>query len=213
MGQTLSVTTTIVGYRKVWARRRTDLVGAQGQLVAEAFTDWVITDERGMPTRVPEEFTRLFAGQAGSFTPARVALEATPADALERRFRVRPQDLDPMGHVNNAAYVDFLEEAVHAAAGSDAAGSDTAGSDSAAEGLADVAGLLDRRPQRYRLEYLAPAVPAAELSGRMWAREDGVAYRLTDEWTGAELLRATLSAGDATLPPAALPGPQATGAG
>jgi len=179
MGETLSVTTTIVGYRKVWARRRTDLVGARGQRVAEAFTDWVITDERGMPTRVPEEFTRLFAGQAGTFTPARVALEATPPDAIERRFQVRPQDLDPMGHVNNAGYLDYLEEAVLA--------------DSAAE----VRGLLDRRPRRYRLEYNAPAVPGAELLGRMWGRDAGVSYRLTDERAGVELLRATLAAGEA----------------
>lgn len=179
MGETLSVTTTIVGYRKVWARRRTELVGADGQLVAEAFTDWVITDERGMPTRVPEEFTRLFAGQAGTFTPARVALDPSPPDAAERRFQVRPQDLDPMGHVNNAGYLDYLEEAA----------------------LADLRdappGLLDRRPRRYQLEYVAPAVPGAELSGRMWSRDGGVSYRLTDERAGLELLRATLTAGAA----------------
>jgi len=175
MGETLAVTTTVVGYRKVWARRRTDVLGADGQRVADVYTDWVITDQRGVPTRVPEEFFRLFAGEVGTFMPARVALEATPPDSAELRFRVRSRDLDPMGHVNNAGYLDYLEEAAVASV----------------RGVA----LLQHRPRRYRLEYVAPAALGAELSGRFWSRPDGgIGYRLRDDISGAELLRATLAA-------------------
>ena len=41
----------------------------------------------------------------------RVTLPPTPAGAPTRTFAVRPHELDPMAHVNNAVYLDWLEEA------------------------------------------------------------------------------------------------------
>ena len=69
MGETVEVTTTVVGYRKVWARRRTDVARESGERVAGVITDWVITDSRGLPTRVPDEFVALFGSAVPSFTP------------------------------------------------------------------------------------------------------------------------------------------------
>ncbi len=170
MGEQLAVTTQVIGYRKVWARRQTDVVRPAGQLAARALTDWVITDSRGMPTRVPAEFG-VFGTALAAFTPGRVSLPLAPPDAVVDHLQVRHQDLDPMGHVNNAAYLDYLEEAA---------------ADSAI-GRAAIAGL----PRRYRLEYLLPATPRAHLTGTSWAFEAGLAFRLADE-SGTELLRATV---------------------
>ena len=166
LGATLHVTTQVAAWRRVWARRRTDVAGPDGSRVAFVHTDWVLTDARGMPTRVPRDVESVFGG-LGTFTPARVTLPAVPDGALETRFTVREHDLDPMGHVNNARYVDWLEE-----------------------GVAAVAAAHDRQvPRRYRLEYVAPAAAGAELRGSAWRTPSGAAYRLCDA-VGTEVLKA-----------------------
>jgi acyl-ACP thioesterase len=173
MGETAAVTTSIVGYRKVWARRRTDVAGSNGTVVASALTDWVITDQRGAPTRVPEEFFRLFGTGVRTFAPGRVVLPPRPSDAgsvASRAVEVRAADGDPMGHVNNAAYIDFLEESLAAA------------------------GHVEwptRLPRRYRLEYVAAAPIGSTLTAETWPMAPGFAQRLLAA-DGSELLRATI---------------------
>ena len=159
LGTTLIVSTAVTGLRRVWARRRTEARLADGTLAAWGHTDWVVIDRRGMPGRVPPEFPAAFAVPPGSFEPGRVPLREPPPDAVVHRATVRPQDLDPMGHVNNAAYVDYLEEVLHAAG--------EAGRR-----------MLTAVPRRVRLEYVAAAAPGARLAvrhgrSRRWAVPDG----------------------------------------
>ena len=82
LGTTLSVTTRITGFRKVWARRRTEAFLPDGTLALWAHTDWVMTDARGLPGRVPPEFPAAFSTPPGPFEPGRVPL---PADARRGR--------------------------------------------------------------------------------------------------------------------------------
>lgn len=180
LGRTIALTTSVTGVRKVWARRRTDGRADDGRPVLWVHTDWVMTDtRRGLPARVPELFGDAFDVPPGGFEPGRVPLPAGPADAVEHRSAVRPQDIDPMGHVNNAAYVDYLEETL-ARAGPAA--------------RAAVGGT----PRRLRLEYLAPATDGAELVGRAWPDDvegvPGWAWRLADAG-GRELARARILTG------------------
>jgi len=181
LGDTLSISTAITGFRKVWARRRTEARLEDGTLALWGHTDWVMTDERGMPGRVPPEFPARFAIVPGPFEPGRVPLPPTPADAYRHPILVRPQDIDPMGHVNNAAYLDYLEEAV---LGADA----------------DAEGAIGPVPRRVRLEYLQPAAPGAALTAATWALDDdagaGWAWRLTDDAADdRELARGRMLAG------------------
>ena len=87
-----------------------------------------------------------------------------------------------MGHVNNAAYLDYLEEALFAA-----------GPAGAASPAGSRAGI--------RLEYLAPASPGATLTGAAWAvaaspgSGPGWAWRLEDG-AGRELARGGVTADD-----------------
>jgi acyl-CoA thioesterase FadM len=156
MGTTADVTTTVTGMRRVMARRRTEVALPTGVLAAWADTDWVMTDAlRAAPTRVPAEFPGLFNVPPGGFEPVHVRPLPMPSDlpvgrVAERRFAVRPQELDPMAHANNATYVDWLEEAVAAAAGPTA---------------------LSRLPRRYRLEYLTAASPGADLVAVCWSAD------------------------------------------
>ena len=178
LGATLDLTTAVVGFRKVWARRRSEGRTSDGALAIWAHTDWVMTDTRhGRPARVPDEFPAAFEVPPGGFEPGRVVLPPAPPDAIRHETPVRPQDLDPMGHVNNAVYVDLLEEAL-AAAGPIAGPA--------------IAGV----PRRLRLEYVSPAAPGARLTGAAWPQagatppgEPGWAWRLTDA-DGQELARA-----------------------
>lgn len=185
LGTTLAFVTTVTGFRRVMVRRRTEARLPDGTLAMWGHTDWVITDARGLPGRVPPEFLAGFDTSSMPFEPERVRLPPAPVDAVVHRALVRPQDLDPMGHVNNAAYLDYLEEALHAAGPA-------------------VATLTTTVPRRIRLEYLAAASPGASLVAAAWpfdpaggdgtAPRDGVvpswAWRLADA-DGRELARGT----------------------
>jgi acyl-CoA thioesterase FadM len=169
----MTLTTRITGYRRVWARRHTAFELPDGSLAAWAHTDWVILDRRGLPTRVPQEFPSRLAEPPGSFTPTRVDLPPAPSDALARRFGVRPQDLDPLAHVNNAAYLDYVDEAVGR--------------------LPEGARQLAAIPRTYRLEYATAAEPDAILDCLAWpiidSEQPAIAVRLAT-MDGSEVFRA-----------------------
>ena len=179
LGATLSVTTRVIGFRKVWARRRTEARFADGSEAAWGHTDWVMTDSRGLPTRVPPAFPGRFSVPPGSFEPGRVPLPDAPPDAHRLELLVRPQDLDPMAHVNNATYLDYLEASLLALGD---------------RGRLAVAGT----PRRLRIEYLVPAGPNEQLLATTWAGDgpSRYAWRLTGS-AERELARARVAGGDA----------------
>jgi acyl-ACP thioesterase len=167
MGATVAVSTQVVGYRKVWARRRAEF--RLGDVhAASVVTDWVLVDGRGRLTRLPDVFAARFPGTAVVDRLLRVALPANPPDVVRRTFGVRPQELDPMDHVNNAVYLDWLEESVAAAAGKRGARPDTL-------------------PRTYRLEYASPAAPGAIVEAVTW--RDGIGWAHRQSAAGMELLR------------------------
>ena len=65
-------TTQVVGWRRVWARRRTEFRDAVGTLLSWVHIDWVLIDGRGAPTRIPAEFDSVFGAPPASFGLARV---------------------------------------------------------------------------------------------------------------------------------------------
>ena len=176
VGDEVTGTTRVVGWRRVWARRRTEFADATGALVAWTHVDWVLLDARGAPTRIPVDFQPVFGAPDAAFPLARVPLAKPPAMALTSRYLVRPQELDPMDHVNNAVYADWLDEQVMAAGGT-----------------ADVRAI----PRRASLEYARAAEPGAAVDAVTWRDVDGGwSCRIADT-AGTELLRARLrGAGD-----------------
>jgi acyl-ACP thioesterase len=174
VGDELTGTTMVLGWRRVWARRRTEFVDAAGDTVAWVEIDWVLLDERGAPTRIPADLGDFGAPEA-TFQLGRVALEDVPPSADHDAFTVRPQELDPMDHVNNAVYADWLDERV-IAAGGDA-------------GLAAVRAI----PRAIRIEYARAAAAGTTVVADTWADADGTAWscRIGDPG-GAVLARARL---------------------
>jgi acyl-ACP thioesterase len=179
VGDELTGTTRVLGWRRVWARRRTDFVDASGAEVARVDIDWVLLDVRGAPTRVPAELGDFGAPEA-DFQLGRVALAEPPPTADHAVFAVRPQELDPMDHVNNAAYADWLDERVLAAGG-----------DAARAGVRAV-------PRVVRIEYARAAPAGSTVVADTWPDDRGPGWscRLADG-EGTILARARLEPGPA----------------
>jgi acyl-ACP thioesterase len=162
MGHTLRISTAVVGHRRIWARRLGECRLADGRLAARVTTDWVLLDERNRVVRIPEDFGFAFTNPEVKAEILRVPGPAgEPVLTLE--LAVRPRDLDPLDHVNNAVYLDWLEEAVEQS------------------GIGAAAGI---QPGSIRLEYLASAARGDAVavdvhgSGDAWSavirRSDGL---------------------------------------
>lgn len=176
-GTTITGTTEVVGFRRVWSRRRTTFSDADGRETAWVHIDWVLIDGRGVPQRIPKAIETAFEAPTAPVALSRVELDAPPATATVGRIAVRPQELDPLDHVNNAVYADWLEEQVAAVGGG--------------TGEAATRGM----PRRVRLEYARAAERGALVVATTWPDADGEGWscRIDDE-DGNALLRARLEA-------------------
>jgi acyl-CoA thioesterase FadM len=169
MGHTLRVTTAVVGHRRIWARRMGECRLADGRLAARVTTDWVLLDARGKIVRIPDDFGVAFVNPEVQSEILRVPAPAgAPVSVLE--LAVRPRDLDPLDHVNNAVYVDWLEEALERAGWLEA-----------------VAAAV---PRTLRLEYLASAARGDEIGIELFGEPGAWAARVRSS-TGQEFVRAT----------------------
>jgi len=174
MGEDLVARTAVVGMRRVFARRRGDFRRSDGTPIGWVNTDWVLIDARGALTRLPAIFGELFGAQDHSGLVGRLPLPTTPDGAARHRFRVRPHELDPMAHANNAIYLDWLEESVLATGG-------PAGESA-----------IRSTPRRYRMEFAMAAEPGAELEAAAWSADGVWSYRLTSGDGSIDLYRGRL---------------------
>lgn len=167
-GETLTLTTDVIGWRRVTCRRRTTIAAASGATLGVALVDWAFVDAAGRPARIPAEVLA-FAPDAGPFAPTKVALPDLPP-TVRVPLMLRHADLDPMGHVNNAAYLDLADETLRALPDGRATGA----------------------PCRILLEHCAPALPGMALGGWAWTAEDGTRSWALRDGTGGDLARATV---------------------
>lgn len=162
-GDQVIVRTWVADFRRVRSRRAYELRRAGDELlIARAYTDWAFIDrDTGRPALIPAE---LIAG----FFP-----DDQPGEAQERaRFPVAPppppglctlrqpvqwRDLDSVGHVNNAAYGDAVENAGREAVRR--CGWPTSRMTDAG---------FDLATRRLRIEYRHPALPGDELLISTW---------------------------------------------
>ena len=174
LGAELDVTTEVLGFQRIWARRRAECRLPDGELGAWVETDWVVLDDRGVLARVPPELIERFPTPPVASALLRVRQDAPPERVARRRLDVRRQDIDPMNHANNAVFVDWIEEVL------------------------DGVGLVRDCPRRYRLEFAAPAVLGMTLDATAWpaAGEKAWHVRLSAP-DGTVVLRALVEQGEA----------------
>jgi acyl-CoA thioesterase FadM len=176
-GDVLAISTQVVGWRHVWARRHSEVrrVGSEaahgaGGLMATVDTDWVLLTSEGKPAKVPPEIARYFS-TGRQFTRDRVVLPEPAGEVTRLATRVRPLDIDPMGHMNNAAYVDMVDDGIGR--------------------LPEDQRIED--PDCYRLGYVLPALPGTAIEISSWAVGEGqVACRISTA-DGTELTKALVS--------------------
>ncbi len=118
-GDVLSVSTEVIGWRHVWARRYSELrrVGSEDGrggdgLMATVETDWVLLTSAGRPAKVPAEIAEFFSTDT-QFARDRISLPEPRVEPTRLSTRVRPLDVDPMRHMNNAAYVDMIDDGIN----------------------------------------------------------------------------------------------------
>lgn len=157
-GDRVEVKTWVSDFRRVRSRRAYEFrLAGGGPLVAVAQTDWAFLEmASGRPAAIPEEMKAAFFPEGAPDRAEARARFPTPADpppdAFQQRRPVEWRDLDAAGHVNNAVYVDYVEQC----------GLDWA----QARGLQlDLA----TATRSHRISYRQPAVPDDELLVSTWA--------------------------------------------
>jgi acyl-CoA thioester hydrolase len=112
----VAVKTWVSDFRRASSRRRYEFTHLEsGELVARAYTDWVYLDTKTLrPATVPQEMARAFfpEGVPETFPPREPFPSASPppAGVFKMRRKVAWRDLDSMQHVNNAVYLEYIEE-------------------------------------------------------------------------------------------------------
>lgn len=94
-----------------WAERRTTLL-VDGRVAAEAVAIWVYIDPvSGAPVPLEDWFFDLYADAAGGRkVSGRLRLPSPPPNASSRPWPLRVTDFDVLGHVNNAAHWEPVED-------------------------------------------------------------------------------------------------------
>ena len=166
-GDELTIRTWVSDMRRVRSWRRYEVTRAgDGVPLARAATDWVYAAANGGPAAMPLELQQAFmpGGIVTEERPPRIRL---PPDANTdgEPFALRAvefADLDSLGHVNNARYADFVQQAVfdYLRRG----GWTATYSDPAADHL---------RLTELEIEYLAPALDRQNLSAWVALAEPG----------------------------------------
>ena len=197
-GERVEITTFVEDFRRFRSRRVYQFRSlGRGQLAAEAATDWVYVEAQSLrPAAIPAEMQRAFFPEG-----------PPPESQLRQRFPAPPEpsaapfqmhqtvawgEIDMMWHVNNAAYLGYLQEAqmgLFAACGWPLARWQAAN--------------LRPQPRQQRLEYRLPAVLGDELDITAWfsqvtpegllahfrlAREGQVLVQAQSSWQGADPL-------------------------
>lgn len=116
-GDSVAVKTWIADFRKVRSRRAYEMHNvATGDLVATAMTDWAFLDlETLRPVAISDEMAAAFwpEGAPDNVPPRQKhpAPPPPPPGMFTLRQKVEWGDIDPMNHVNNAAYVTYMDNA------------------------------------------------------------------------------------------------------
>lgn len=111
VGEVLHLTTFGGGVGGRWAERRTSITGDSGARI-EAAALWISIDPRtGRPSRLTSRFLEAYGPtSAARRVSARRRHPPPPPGAAVRAWVQRSTDHDPLGHVNNAATWEPVED-------------------------------------------------------------------------------------------------------
>lgn len=110
---TVEITTGPLGYSKVQAQRGYEVrIAGQPDPAITGRTIWVFLSLQGRPIRLPENFFKSWAsGGSHPLLPDAPWPTDPPHPPFVTTSSVRFSDLDMINHMNNAAYVELLDDA------------------------------------------------------------------------------------------------------
>ena len=113
--QEIDLVTWCGGTGSHWAERRTRISSPEGEVLVDAAALWVHVDRDSLqPSRVPADVAGILAESSGGRTVgARLLLrekDFVSPTATASPWPLRFSDFDAVGHMNNAAYWEVLEE-------------------------------------------------------------------------------------------------------
>ncbi len=162
-GDTLTIKTWVDDFRRVRSRRMYEFYKNGGnEPIARANTDWIYLDTAtNQPVAIPDQLKTAFFPEGA---PAQAGKRARfpeppppPPGAFTASRRVEWRDVDGVGHVNNAVYLSYIEDAgiqVSAAHGWPIRRM-------AEAGFAII-------PRQHRIEYLQPTLMDDQLEIQTW---------------------------------------------
>lgn len=164
-GDTVTVRTWVADFRRVRSMRQYELYNQHNKLVATGQTDWIyINTETQYPASIPPEVINAFHPDGEPEEAPRREPFPKPAPyaphVYKGRYRVEWRDVDPQRHVNNAAYLSYIENCVMDMARDRGWPAERIEQ----EGFAIVA-------RQYRIEYLRPAFLDDELEIGTWVSD------------------------------------------
>lgn len=115
-GDIVSVKTWVIDFQRVRSRRAYEFyLHGSGDLVAKAITDWVFVENRSSkPATIPDEIRRSYISvESTDSIPPREKFPITPTPPpgiFEMDLRVAWRDVDAVQHVNNAVYLNYVDE-------------------------------------------------------------------------------------------------------
>lgn len=116
-GDVIEVRTWVADFRKVRSRRAYEMRNvATGLIVAKAMTDWAYLDLNTLrPAPITEDVIAAYWSdeRPNTIPPRRKhpALPPPPPNVFTIKQIVKWRDIDPMNHVNNAAYISYMDNA------------------------------------------------------------------------------------------------------
>ncbi|MHB8669008.1 MAG: acyl-[acyl-carrier-protein] thioesterase [Acidimicrobiales bacterium] len=161
-GEELELVTFCSGTGRRWAERRTTVTTRSlGEVLVEAAALWVCVDRaNGRPVPLPASFEASYGSAAAGRRAGSRLHHCDPPDApslRRRRWPLRYSDLDVLGHVNNAASWEAVED--------------------------ELAALGETRPPRWaEIEYRNSVEPGMDLE-LVSAPGDAGGSEVPDEWS------------------------------
>ena len=115
-GDDVMINTWVVDFRQVSSRRAYEFINPHAQnTIARAYTDWAYIDSGSRrPVKIPPEMAGAFfpEGLPDRFPPRVPFPEPPPPpdEVFKMIIKVRWPDIDVLEHVNNANYIDYMNE-------------------------------------------------------------------------------------------------------
>lgn len=112
-GETISITTQPVGFKKFYGLRKYIIMDEEDNLIGEALAlFFLINIERRIPMRIQDEQYDIYGVDDVDYDISMDKIERNDEEQYHKQFEIRYSDIDSNNHVNNVKYVEWAIEAL-----------------------------------------------------------------------------------------------------